>query len=213
MTAYRNFIVGFPVRCTEILTTFYDVAKANDREVTLMLAVAAAALIVPFERLRLSGRKKKPHASGDRDRPEFSKAKQCFENLLCQPFLGLALWPSDDPGSWQYGDVKKNRLTEDPDQWAPPDGESCVTDKLLCRKLLTTIRNALAHGNIWVTPLEGQISRLIFVSVPEDSQTANLAAATPEDFRVLLESWVRFLAANEIPMGAVEESEHFAAAA
>lgn len=218
MTAYRNFIADFPVRCTEILSTFYDVAKTNDREVTLMLAVAAAALIVPYERLRLYGNDKKPHPYRDRDRPEFGIAKDGFDRLLKQPFLESSIWCPKEPCSWQYGKVDKNLLRGDPDQWVPRAGHASVTVEQSCNDVLFVLRNALAHGNIWNLLEPGQteppqIAKLVFVRVPAKCQTAYFAAATPKDFGALLKSWVEFLRANTLPKDVVEESEHFTAAA
>ena len=51
MSNYSSFFAqDFAVRCHDLLRHFYRPAKAKDREVTLLLAVAAAGLVVPYER-------------------------------------------------------------------------------------------------------------------------------------------------------------------
>jgi len=52
MSEYSAFFAqDFASRCHDLLWHFYEPAKARDREVTLLLAVAAAGLVAPLERL------------------------------------------------------------------------------------------------------------------------------------------------------------------
>ena len=56
MSEYSAFFAqDFASRCRDLLRDFYQPAKAKDREVTLLLAVAAAGLVVPLERLLSKG--------------------------------------------------------------------------------------------------------------------------------------------------------------
>jgi hypothetical protein len=52
MTAYRNYVQDFPSRSRDLLNEFSLSARALNKEVTLLLAVATPCLIVPYERLR-----------------------------------------------------------------------------------------------------------------------------------------------------------------
>ena len=52
MSNHSNFFAqDFAARCADLLAHFYRPAKARDRELTLLLAVAAAGLVIPRERL------------------------------------------------------------------------------------------------------------------------------------------------------------------
>lgn len=55
MTAYKNFVQDFPTRCKDVLELAESRTNHQVREVTLLLVVASAAIIVPYERLRKDG--------------------------------------------------------------------------------------------------------------------------------------------------------------
>jgi hypothetical protein len=63
MSEYKDFVRDFPLRCHDLLKKFEPGAKLRDREVMLLLAVASAGLVVPYEGLR----PERPHPSGDVD--------------------------------------------------------------------------------------------------------------------------------------------------
>ncbi|MDZ4159342.1 MAG: hypothetical protein U1B80_06080, partial [Anaerolineaceae bacterium] len=54
MTSYTNFIEDFPSRCLNILNDYEESAQLRGREVTLSLAIATVALVIPYERLQPS---------------------------------------------------------------------------------------------------------------------------------------------------------------
>jgi hypothetical protein len=49
MSVYRNFICDFPNRCDRILSDYERLATFRGLEVTAMLAIASAGLILPYE--------------------------------------------------------------------------------------------------------------------------------------------------------------------
>ena len=63
MGAYANFVQDFPKRCNILLNDFHTLAKYRDKEVTLMLSLAATGLIFPHERLKTGS----THPSSDKD--------------------------------------------------------------------------------------------------------------------------------------------------
>lgn len=96
MAVYRNFISDFPSRCNEILSDYERKATFRGLEVTTMIAIASAGLIIPYERL-----KKSDHPSGDRSR--FKRASERFDGLGRGNFLDDFL--EGDSGSWRYGEI------------------------------------------------------------------------------------------------------------
>jgi hypothetical protein len=155
MTAYKNLIEDFPRRCRDILDIAGKPALSRRREVTLTLMVASAGLIVPYERLKPGGRWG-PHPSGDRN--TFADAVAKLESLLGQPFMSSRLW-TQTSSTWFSG--KLESVTGDPDSWKGLQKSRPISKEKSVGTILSVIRNALAHGNIWTLrdPIEGGLSR------------------------------------------------------
>jgi hypothetical protein len=100
MTAYNNFIHDFPARCQDVLELAYGPAKAREREVTLLTMTAAAAFLVPFERLRASTSTEHPA----QDRRRYPKLARHLDSALGQPFLESP-FHDGGPGSWSVGKI------------------------------------------------------------------------------------------------------------
>ena len=155
MTAYKNFIDDFPCRCRDILNIAKRPALHRDREVTLTLMVASAGLVVPHERLKpdswLGG-----HPSGDRN--TFADAAGKLESLLRQPFVSSGLCTEANP-TWRVG--KLLSVTGDPDSWEDLQKSRPISKDKTVGGMVSVIRNALAHGNIWT--IRDPIEAIIFV--------------------------------------------------
>lgn len=190
MSGYKNFIIDFPSRCNELLKQMQTDGRMAHRNVTSMLAIAAAGFVIPFERLKAD------HPGRDKD--SYEEVASQLKQLQEAPFIGSTLWPNDR-GSWLYGDVPHPRLP--PDEW--PD---LITPRFDFRpktfKTLNIIRNALAHGNIITTG--GTIRQIIFVSSKNRERTEfHFVAVSPKDFLILLTNWFIFLGATNMPTGFV----------
>jgi len=114
MSNYKNFIQDFPVRCGEILEDYKSQARKNGREVTHMLAIAAAALPIPFERLR------KPAAGikhPSRDKEKYDSAAGKFANISDKFFLNSELW-QDGVRSWEVGKIMADEVERGPEGWS-----------------------------------------------------------------------------------------------
>jgi hypothetical protein len=200
MTDYADFIRDFPLRCGEVLDFFYDQAKAKDREVTLLIMVATAAFLIPFERLRPGT----PTEHPARDRERFPDEAKRLDAELGRPFLGSPFC-NDIPGSWSVG--KKPRPT--PVEFKPLPRETPVS------KVLAIIRNALAHGNLWTTPGAGSgIKTLIFWA--EDKKDGKVIGykymyVSPSNFHDFLLKWCAFLKMENVRAGVVSETLALAA--
>jgi hypothetical protein len=87
MSNYNNFVQDFPKRCDELLCHFIKPASGRDREVTLMLAVASAGFVIPFERLRQPTDPQRQHPARDRERfEEYSGAKKLDHDFESNPW-------------------------------------------------------------------------------------------------------------------------------
>jgi hypothetical protein len=195
MTAYRNFIEDFPRRCRDILKMASRSAQSQGREVTLALIVASAGLVVPYERLKPDGRWG-PHPSGDSKK--FAEAADKLKSVLDQPFISSRLW-TEGSSTWFGG--RLDSVTGEPDSWIGLQQSRPISKDKTVGAILSVIRNALAHGNIW-TRLD-PIKAIIFVkSVTDDHKAIPkflFVSVAPDEFRNLLENWFDFLIELHIP--------------
>lgn len=222
MTAYNNYFDDFPERCLQLLKSYGPASAEFGREVTLLLAIASAAIIVPFERLRPEGKNRLEHPLGDRG--DLGKATKKFDDLLAAKYLNSTIWPYPTPCSWQYATVAISRIREDPEQWRDnagnellAQGHSMVDTTQTCNDLLLAIRNGLSHGNIkTLSRGDNAIETLVFLSIPlqwKSNGPATFVAATPGDIHELLKNWVGFLRTLDMPGGVDGEVTWVAAAA
>jgi hypothetical protein len=196
MTDYTDFIRDFPARCGDVLKLAYCPARAQDREVTLLIMTAAAALLVPFERLR-PGMAVEHLGADRRTYPDLANQ---LDAALKQPFL-KSPFRRGGPGSWSVGkiDHPEASVSREP-----------LTMQTPASQVLATIRNALAHGNLFtIGGADASIEVLRFFS--EDRRDGKLAGyrylhVSPADFHSFLCRWFLFLKAKSIPPIVVAEA-------
>jgi hypothetical protein len=190
MAHYNDFIHDFPARCGDVLKIAYDPAKAQSREVTLLIMAATAAFLFPFERLR-SGSVE--HQAGDRKKfPELTKHLDSSVNrkFYTSPFYERS------SESWLVGRAKSiSQESELKFERLP--------SSVLANEVLAIIRNALAHGNLWTLPgpkfnaaesfALGQIDRIIFWSEDRKNGGYKYVSVSPDDFYNFLMKWLQFL--------------------
>lgn len=196
MSAYRDFTSDFPSRCLDILDHQTAWAKFRGRDVTLLLMVASAAFVMPYERLRPDDNRS-PHPSGDNRR--FSELAKRLEDLMAEKFCGSSLCPNKE-NSWRVAkDVP--RVDGDLDGWFPPQSLKPVSKDKTVSSMLVLIRNAIAHGNVFTTG--NPIGSLIFVQRrgSDESSTSKfeVLSVSPEDFGRFIREWVAFLHQSQIP--------------
>lgn len=200
MSAYQDFVADFPVRCRDVLRLASEDAEAQDREVTLLLVVASASLIVPFERLRGGMRTEHPAY----DRINYPDAAARLDKLLNRKFLNSVLW-NLEPQSWEWNHLVLN--PGGPDAWNELRTAAPMPPRLLVQQLLAIIRYGLAHGSVFTTG--DPISSLIFVSERRKDQDVlghQYVRCSPSDFRKFLDRWFDFLQHNRISQADVAQS-------
>jgi hypothetical protein len=199
MTAYKNFIDDFPCRCRDILDIAKRPALYRGREVTLTLMVASAGLIVPFERLKPDIGSDE-HPSGDRNK--FPDAAAKLESLLGQPFMSSSLCTGANL-TWRVG--KLLAATGDPDSWEGLQNSRPMSKDKTVGGILSVIRNALAHGNIWT--LRDPIEAIIFVKRVFNNDKVvrhfDFLPVAPHEFQHFLDGWFDFLISLRISQEAV----------
>jgi len=192
MTAYSDFIQDFPGRCIDILDEYIGDAKQKNREVTLMLAVASAALTIPFERLRYKG-----HITDDVN--TYKAASTSFNKKIHQPFSTL----QGQGNSWKYIEsVDKKDFDKGIDS-VVNGNQKDLPEGYTIDKVLALVRNALAHGNIFTYPSQApQIEIMVFISEERINNVPtgkyNVIIVSPDDFLVSLKEWVKFLKSLEL---------------
>ena len=201
MTAYRNFIQDYPGRCRRLLLEYFKNAEQNDLEVTLLLNIASSGVIVPFARLSEDA-----HPSGDATR--FKDAKDKMDHVLDTHFLSF-LGSDADPGSWRLGKLKE--IPGDPDAW-DWDSLTPLTNKRTAKPLVSILRNALAHGNVFTRGGE-HIETLVFLSrISHENPELGYKCLTvsPIDFKEFVLRWLDALSKADIPGQIFAEADIFA---
>lgn len=196
MTDYADFIRDFPTRCGEVLELRYEQSLSNGREITLLIMTAAAAFIVPYERLRSAD---KEHPSLDRRR--FPSAAQNLDIALSKPFR-KSPFHSESMGSWSVGRVR----TAEPPVDLPP-----LTNQTQANQVFAIMRNALAHGNLWTRPGNSKhITALAFLAEDKDHNGSVIGYkyvyVSTEDLHKFLIEWFAFLKQQRIPGEVVAEA-------
>lgn len=213
MTSYLNFIQDFPTRAIQILDDKFDWAKANNREVTLMLSIAATSFIIPFERLRPIS---PPQPGADRDK--YEQAKISFDHIINTKFLSSELW--NEGTGWEFikeitsDEVKKYQV----DHWARPEIRQPLPKNMTTNSVVSQLRNAISHGSVFTYPSPQkqddlpEIETLVFLSRIYEAQTVDrckkcgepikdrvpvdkfrLLAVSPDNFHKFLKKWINFL--------------------
>ncbi len=201
MTAYRNFIQDYPIRCRRLLSIYFKGARENNLEVTLLLNIASSGLIVPYARLSEGA-----HPSGDS--AHFKGAKDNLDKILNAPFLSSELHPKKEPQSWRLGKLKE--LSGDPDSWQL-DQMKPITKKKTARPLVQILRNALAHGNIFIRG-NPHIETLVFLSRIKCVEDIgyNCLTVSPPDLKEFVLCWLQTLSNAKIPGQVFMEGNLFA---
>jgi len=194
---YRSFVADFPSRCHDLLTGYWEDAKSKDREVTLMLAVAAAGFVTPYERLKRRAR----HPSGDRG--QYTKAAEELDSLLDTCFL-TSEFAKPEPSDWRwYSPIAHAAMI------APWGAETLECDYQVLAPDFTVgqglahLRNAIAHGSIFVrgTPVITQL--VLLTRVDRKGKQYGALAVTPNAFRCFLVAWFDFLVRLPLPQSAM----------
>lgn len=209
MTAYVNFIQDFPKRCNDLLDIYLEDATFNNREVTLILAVASAAFVIPFERLRPSSHK---HVAEDRTRPAVRKLGKLL-NKSFYSWVNGAAWETRDsiPGY----EIRNAQI----DAWYAPDHRRKLHPGRTVDTILSHLRNSLAHGNIFLYPsnsgghLVPQIDNLVFLARNKDKKSDelvdkyNVLSTSPPQFLQFVRLWIAYLGRLQLPTAVQQEHD------
>jgi hypothetical protein len=207
MSNYKNFIQDFPTRWGQILIEFEEQAQHRGREVTLVLAIAAVAIIIPLERLR-----KPPDGVQNPfgDKEKYKKATGKFNEISDKKFLQSILW-ENEVESWKIGIVDEKEVKNEPEKWAI--SSRSLPSEVKVKEILKHIRNALAHGNIFtLSDKNNQIENIIFLSrIMNDSVFSHqysFLTVSPENFNQFLAKWVIFIRDElKLPNEVIDDSE------
>jgi hypothetical protein len=208
VTAYLNFIQDFPKRCRDILLAYWEDARRENREVTLLVAVATSAFTIPFERLNPSA---PDHIADDR----YAGAVRKVGRLQNRKF---AAWQKG--ASWKIVEGIDSKLiqTNQADAWASPRIRQPIPNGKKVGSILSIIRNALAHGSIFAYPRP--VSRqkpveteaIFFLSRRRDESTKelideyDLIIVSPADFRAFILDWISLLENLKLPTLIMQEN-------
>ena len=192
MSNYKNFIQDFPQRCGSILDGYKDQAKKSGLEVTHMLAIASAAITIPFERFRKPKHKRK-HPSNEREM--YHSATNKFANFCDKEFLKSSLW-ENETNNWYYGIIKEKKLNDQPESWIAKAKKLPSDFKIIY--LLNHIRNSISHSSIYASSDEkDNIDNLIllnkFLEKGKFNGDYSYVKVSVTDFNKFLINWIKFL--------------------
>jgi hypothetical protein len=197
MSSYKSLVSDFPARCLDILRYFGPGAQNLQREVTLMLCIAASGINVPYERLQ-SPKENSPFSGHPaRDWQKFEKAKQDFDDLMKKVFVGSPLCPPENRSLWFWG-APITDVSTDPSRW-PELANSKELGKKGVKWVVKHVRNALAHGNIYTLGSPQKIENIVLLSKPYlESKEHDFLIVRPEAFQDFLEGWLSFLKGRDL---------------
>lgn len=199
MSEYSDpFAKDFASRCRDLLDHFYAPARARDREVTLLLAVAAAGLVVPYERLL------KTNGQPPLDRQRHQSASVELRQVLNKT-LGESDLLDSTRDAWQGGLLES--ASGAPDGWPELRVGNSLPDQTRVRDLVDSLRHGLAHGNIVTRPggAHKLIERIVFIcGYPKDKPKSKdnplrYVSVRPDDLKEFLQQWFDCLAALKVP--------------
>lgn len=204
MSDYKVFIKDFPERCEKLLKRIEIDNIFDDLTVTGLLTVASAAINIPYERLLAPSQYRSSHPSGDYK--NFVEAAQQFNQLLKSNFVGSRLYTINITENWRL--AKQESVTGTPDAWDRPFEK--ISNRMEISFVLTIIRNALAHGNIFTKAEETprrKIQEIILVSEQREYDKNgkpmvkyyNCISVTPTIFKQFLNEWFAFIKTLKIP--------------
>lgn len=197
MAVYQDLVEDLPKRCLKVLEKCSPVAEREGVEVTLMLMVASTGFLIPFERLRPQGN----HDRTAHDRKVFSQKASRLSELFNANFLTSTLH-AEGATRWEQGEVESDE--GNPTSWVGWKDRTVLAEDVKAEYVLTTLRNALAHGNI--RTVEDPIRHLMFLSAKNYRNVAegySFVSMSPADFHGFLVAWFTFLVDQDIPQEVV----------
>jgi hypothetical protein len=150
MTSYSSFVREFPQRCRSLLDEYEQNAREKNLEVTLLIAVASSAFTIPFERINPSV---PDHIADDR----YPQAVSALGRLQNRNFVD---WQTKE--SWKIIEgIEGERIrASQADAWASEGQWQSISPNRKVGTILSIVRNALAHGSIFVFPRLFVISQI-----------------------------------------------------
>jgi hypothetical protein len=188
MSSYSDFLAqDFGSRCHDLMKRFFPGSQEAEREVTFLLAIAAAGLIIPHE--RLSQRSDQPPL----DRQRFASTSKELDRLLAERLVDVVRH------QWKGGLLAK--ADGAPDDWDELQDPANMEEQTSLLQVVTWLRNALAHGNIFTRPpAPSSTKEIVFVcGYPAihrkaKDQPLRFVLASPDDLREFLQCWFKRLA-------------------
>lgn len=188
MSNFTDFVEDYPKRCHEVLTSLYPNAEVLEREVTLLLCIASAGLVTPFERLR--DNPQHPHPS--KNRKTFEKHCEWIDSLSKMTFQELQI---EEKSSWKFAKLSNATFLREVEHWELDKHHTLDASKSVSA-VLTLLRHSLAHGNVY-TKNEGKLRRLAFVNhcdYNNPDKGFKCLSVSPGAFKVFLDWWFSNLA-------------------
>ena len=194
MSSYSDFLAqDFGSRCYDLMKRFFPSSQGVELEVTFLLAIAAAGLIIPHERLSQRSRYDQPPL----DRQRFASASEALDRLLAERLVDVVC------RQWKGGLLAK--ADGAPDDWNDLQDPVNMEEQTSLLQVVTWLRNALAHGNIFTRPSAPSLTKeIVFVcGYPATHRKAKeqplrFVLASPDDLREFLERWFERLASLSI---------------
>jgi hypothetical protein len=199
----ERFVTEYPDRCRRLLDMLEGPARSGDLIGSFALLVASAAFNIPYARMS-----EKDHPLG---RPE-DRLYDAMEGLNKQRFEDASFWKGAGPSFFRYARIMTD--AEDSFRWRDAEGNhplSSMTQSKNANRVLRTIRNALAHGNVVYLDKNGhetpgnQLVYLVFLSKPDKKDKQDngdgyrIAILDEESFLAFLKAWTDWL--QEFPLG------------
>jgi hypothetical protein len=172
MAQVQPYIANFPSSVVELLSSLPAGSEFQEADLTLLVAIAAHGIGVPWERLV----RNRP---GVEPSPEVRAAISKMTALKRQPFITCDLWAST-PKSWRI----RSHLGR---------GLQTYTDRpmfgLQCRQVVYHLYNALVRGTIGIAKVGDEVDLIFY-----NRAYTSALVVSQEDFCRFLRRWFKFVA-------------------
>lgn len=205
MTAYASWFNDFPNRCLTVFErTLLNEEIANNYDVTLLLMTLMTSVVIPHERLNIEPSNKK-YINPSGDAINYSLASNIYKRFLDKNFLRFLKNLNCQPSLWKYGTV--DNVGKGFESWLNENytlvNQRKIDKSFTLGGFIKHIRDALSHGNIFVSPSNGEIEEIIFLKgkpkegkefidcVSAQDFVFRYLVSTPKELTIFVRGWIQ----------------------
>jgi len=194
MSSYKHFIIDFTSRSEKLFSLLKSKDEYKKHDVTLLLTFATPCFLVPYDRLKGDP---KVRREGDKyygrhfDDIYEMPWDDCLKNLRFEESDLFAELKGKNIRYGKVGNIEEAITYNFSDPALKELDDIKKVDKPKVESIIATIRNGLAHGNIFTTG-NPNIEHIVLAK-HKGGKSYDCLVITPSDFKQLLTNWYSWL--------------------